>query len=60
MLEDWAEGSLGHPHTWPDGAAGVWRLLLHERYRRFTIQMHTENTHVNTVVTRLRRVRLRV
>uniref|UniRef100_A0A673B1E5 FTO alpha-ketoglutarate dependent dioxygenase n=1 Tax=Sphaeramia orbicularis TaxID=375764 RepID=A0A673B1E5_9TELE len=31
ILEDWAQGCLGHPHTWPDAATGVWRLLLHER-----------------------------
>lgn len=34
MLEDWTQGCLGHPHTWPDAASGIWRLLLHERYYR--------------------------
>ena len=50
VLEDWAQGSLGHPHTWPDAAAGVWRLLLHARYQISSIQTRT-HTHVNTQLT---------
>lgn len=39
LLEGWTEGRLGHPHTWSDAAAGVWRLLLHERY--LVLDTHT-------------------
>lgn len=40
LLEDWAKGSLGHPHTRPDAAVGVRWLLLHERYYGFFINTH--------------------
>lgn len=49
VLEDRAQGGLGHPHSWPDATAGVWRLLLHERYDTFSINTLTGYTcvHVN-------------
>lgn len=58
VLEDWAQGSLGHPHTWPDAATGVWRLLLHARYYIPSINTHAQtctHAHVNTRLTQLGR-----
>lgn len=46
MLEDRAQGGLGHPHTWPDAAAGVWRLLLHERYQIYSTCKHVAHHRV--------------
>lgn len=58
VLEDRPQGSLGHPHTWPDAATGVWRLLLHARYqiiffkkrRRAHVNMQLTHFQGNTVL----------